>query len=155
MTRRGVISAIAASVTAMLGQEPREDGLAVEPLATRFRLSSQPTNEPFAALEINLSGSAHVFKLTYEDRAVFISPQEVMDALTPPRNGQCPCCGVQAPSWSRWYKSGFEDCKGTGDGLTVTCTDRFRQFAETQRLVRCSQCSVAFWQDAEKEDGKG
>ncbi len=65
-----------------------------------------------------------------------------------PVNGQCPVCGTQAQE----YKKNGVDC----DGLTAVSGLSMR-FAimgtgcEESRIIRCDNCSAAFWQDAVKE----
>lgn len=51
------------------------------------------------------------------------------------RNGQCPTCGTEAPPW---YNP--PSCFGTNGPMPC---------GPNEKVVRCSRCSAAFWQDAE------
>lgn len=63
-----------------------------------------------------------------------------------PANGDCPVCWTAA---QKLYlrNTGFAECVGVGDGLTVKCTNSYEK--KRTELIRCSHCSTAFFQDAE------
>jgi hypothetical protein len=77
------------------------------------------------------------------------------DAKPPkPANGECPCCGTQAPSYKpKTYTIGG-NCKKPEDAWhwhTVGCHKQTIVTEDKTRQVECAHCRVVFAQDAEGE----
>lgn len=64
-----------------------------------------------------------------------------------PKNNQCPVCGTMSTPFNR--RKRLEELKA--DPL-CNCNQMKPEELPESRMVRCRQCSAAFWQDA---DDKG
>ena len=163
MTRRRIISAIAASVTAL--------GLKEQDLPPGWTIG----NATSGAVRFNDPKPVLLFEHPIDDRVLIdgdtrsvvfghLQSEGVIAARlylhddqkwhTKPQNGQCPACGVMAPEWKRPTRTVQDRVEPVeGSPYAVRAITHQEPYGPTEHLERCSNCSAAFWQDA-MEGGK-
>jgi hypothetical protein len=79
-------------------------------------------------------------------RPAILTDGDLVVRQVKPKNNECPVCGTLADKYQA--RQGLGDCRGSGNGVgDVACA---AVYIYGERVVRCTFCNCAFFQDGEK-----